>query len=390
MRLIVGSILLILNCVFANARQSNGYTIHAKINGLQDGEKVYMSVEAEDGKIWKKVDSALVKGQQFDIKGIVPDGPRFYSLQIEMSNKNKKDIVLFIDNNENINIDCQKNVNEIYRAGMGNYCQIDGSPSYNAWRLLEMAANSYRQNRGILQRQMSRIKDSIGFDFRQVDNWIQIDQALTKNLYDFFFSGDNRPDYEKAMPMIINERIFNGSNHAAICFEVYNKLNDKLKATMYGRKLKEKVALCVGQQFPAFNLATAEGKKIQSSEFFSGARMTIVHFWGFNSYKIDERQQELMEVYKKYHNKGLKIVGVSTDTSMRKWKLAISDLPWEQVSDLKGKNGVVGTVYHEAGNPPDNIATTNVLIDSEGKIIAWDIFGTEMLWYLAKTFDEKK
>ncbi len=80
---------------------------------------------------------------------------------------------------------------------------------------------------------------------------------------------------------------------------------------------------------------------------------------------------------------------LTAHTLLNKWKAGIlaNDLPWPQVSDLKGGNGVVGKVYHEYGDAR-NPNATNVLIDDRGKIVAWDIYGPELQWYLWKAFGE--
>ncbi len=49
------------------------------------------------------------------------------------------------------------------------------------------------------------------------------------------------------------------------------------------------------------------------------------------------------------------------------------------------KGRVVDSVYHEFSAHPDKLRNvTNVLIDANGKIIAWDPTGLELQWYLDK------
>jgi hypothetical protein len=105
---------------------------------------------------------------------------------------------------------------------------------------------------------------------------------------------------------------------------------------------------------------------------------------------VDEYHQELKNTYSKFKDKGLSIIGMYSDTSAKQWKIASADLPWENVSDLKGVNGIVENVYHEYGkliNQPIR-NTTNVLIDSEGKIVAWDPTGGLLRYYLEKYLEK--
>jgi len=89
-----------------------------------------------------------------------------------------------------------------------------------------------------------------------------------------------------------------------------------------------------------------------------------------------------LTLYEKYHKKGLEVIGLSADTDPRKWKIGMLDIPWLNVSDLKGDKGIVQQVYREFPNP-GQANTANILLDSEGRIIAWDANGLELQWYLS-------
>jgi peroxiredoxin len=183
--------------------------------------------------------------------------------------------------------------------------------------------------------------------------------------------------------------MFERSHRAFFWPLVYDSLSDHLKNSFPGKLLKEKILLSVGQPFPLFTLPGLDGKQLALKDVIAKSKLTIVQFYASNSVEVDHYQAELQHAYQVYHAKGLNIVGVCSDTSIRKWKIAAADLPWQQVSDLKGEEGVVGKVYHEYGfhgTPQPN--TTNVLIDANGKIVSWDANGAELLYYLWKTFGE--
>ncbi len=129
---------------------------------------------------------------------------------------------------------------------------------------------------------------------------------------------------------------------------------------------------------------------ISLKNILNSGKLIIVQFWASNSTQVDKYQGELLNIYNRYHNKGLNIVGISSDTVANKWKGAIvrNDLPWLQVSDLKGKNGVVHTIYKEFGVDARIPNTTNVVIDPDGKIVAWDISGPELEYLLYQKFDK--
>jgi len=80
-------------------------------------------------------------------------------------------------------------------------------------------------------------------------------------------------------------------------------------------------------------------------------KITLVHLWASNSYHIEDYRNELLTLYEKYHKKGLEVIGLSADTDPRKWKIGMLDIPWLNVSDLKGDKGIVQQVYREFPNP---------------------------------------
>ena len=74
----------------------------------------------------------------------------------------------------------------------------------------------------------------------------------------------------------------------------------------------------------------------------------------------------LVEIYNEYHDKGFEIEGVSMDRDRDSWLQAIEEdgLDWIQLSDLKYWDTDSRTLYNV------NYIPQNVLVDSEGRIIA--------------------
>ena len=86
--------------------------------------------------------------------------------------------------------------------------------------------------------------------------------------------------------------------------------------------------------------------------------------------------------YKKYHDKGFEIVGVSFDSKGDVWKKAVSELgmTWPQMSDLKGWESAGAKVYGITSIP------ASVLLDAEGKIIGMNLRGEALGEKLAEIY----
>ena len=86
--------------------------------------------------------------------------------------------------------------------------------------------------------------------------------------------------------------------------------------------------------------------------------------------------------YKKYHNKGFDIVGLSFDREKEAWVKAIKDwdMPWIHLSDLNYWQSVAAETY-SVNSIPDNL-----LIDPQGTIVARGLRGEALEARLSEIF----
>jgi peroxiredoxin len=379
-----------------SSQAQSGFVISGHLDGLKDGETVRLCNRYADWHIATMMDSCKVRHGKFRLKGgFVEDGPRVY--QILFHNHMVFDTVagkpeggllctLFIDNGDHVVIS-GGDINKFQRLDFWGEVTIEGSRSNQAklslWPILEDMSRCYQ----IINRRLKAIEDSVGFDRSLVQGQLEAKSLVDKGVREVLVN--NYPYYKPAIPLLlcaINQGVSDGDYHAAFVADLYDQLDDHLKSTFYGKQLKEYARLSVGQYFPDFNLPTPDGKMISLKTFISRNKISLVHFWASNSVDVRKYQHQLRVIYKMYHSKGLDIIGVSADSVAAAWKNMVQEeeYPWINVSDLKGnlKGGIVNDVYHEGGHSIPN--TTNVLLDDKGRIIAWDVDGVELQWYLWK------
>ncbi len=123
----------------------------------------------------------------------------------------------------------------------------------------------------------------------------------------------------------------------------------------------------IGRHYADFEMTTVDGGKAKLSDYVQRNKLTMIDVWV--GWVCEERQPEidiLKETYKKYHDKGLEIVGVSIDTDADKWRKAIADfdLHWPQLCDFAGSGGQIVTKYGLNSFP------YTYLIDQTGTVIA--------------------
>ncbi len=394
--IVANFLLMAIAPVCLNAQNKAGFSIDGSIEGLESGEKVILKMLNANGidegvfESMVSTDSAYAKDGKFHIEGHAPDGPRHYMMYFDRHTN--KAIELYIDNNEQVTIE-SGDMNKIQHGYIQHYVKINGSLANYGRMCLNPLLTVYGQSIGRLNRCIRILKDSVGFNGPVVESFIKARDEVNQALYYNILSGDADPEIEKAR-LILSFYLYLRSGHDSIWPGMYGRLSEDEKNTFYGKQLGEKVKLCVGQPFPEFTLPTADGRMISSKDVVAKSKITIVHFWAKNSVERKDCQNELLGLYKKYHSKGLNIIGFSTDKYKEEWLEALeeSKFPWENVGDQKGTKGIAKTVYHEYSTDFDRDLfvhnTTNVVIDGQGKILAWDVRGAELQYYLWKTLGE--
>lgn len=161
-----------------------------------------------------------------------------------------------------------------------------------------------------------------------------------------------------------------------------NTLKEEALNTYHYKHLREREALMtqlkVGAKAPNFTSKTLENKTFRLTDEVRKHDYTLLNFWASWSRKSREENPELVKIYNKYNKKGFEIVGVSLDEDNALWKKAVKEdkLSWTQVCDFKKWESSSAQTYMIKEVP------SNILIDREGKIIAFNLSTEELAMQL--------
>ncbi len=88
--------------------------------------------------------------------------------------------------------------------------------------------------------------------------------------------------------------------------------------------------------------------------------------------------------YEKFHPKGFEVVGVSFDQKKEAGVNAVQQMgmSWPQMSDLRGWECAASEVYGISSIP------SSVLVDPQGRIIAMDLRGYDLVKKLTEIYGE--
>ena len=140
----------------------------------------------------------------------------------------------------------------------------------------------------------------------------------------------------------------------------------------------------VGQPYTDMEMADPDGKMHKISELVGDGKYVLVDFWASWCAPCRAEMPHVLEAYNQFHTKGFEVVGISFDENKEAWVKAIDQLemPWLQISDLKGFNCAAASIY-QVDAIPDNI-----LIDPQGKIIDRGLRGKALLSRLQELIEE--
>lgn len=157
---------------------------------------------------------------------------------------------------------------------------------------------------------------------------------------------------------------------------LYKLLDRDIKKTAKGQSIKKMVdvykTVAIGKVPPDFAQSTPDGKNITLSSL--KGKYVLVDFWASWCGPCRRENPNIVQRYNEFKDKNFEIFGVSYDTKKDRWEKAIKDdgLLWQQVSDLQGWKNSTAALYGIKAIP------ANLLLDTDGKIIAKNLFGKKL------------
>ena len=343
---------------FASCQEKAGYTIKGTIEGVAEGDTVYLQ-NFVDGSL-VKMDSAVVKGGAFEFKG-TPDSVTVSRYVTYRKNGMRMTAMVFIEKGDitlNMGVEANKVAgtmcNDAYQQFMDKFVAINKEMSeiYQKSKTDTTLTDDQRKD---LEKQLAE-KDSLG----------------TEMVYNCINENINN---------LVGVQLLTSYANAFETAKV-KALLDKVPAAYSADKdivaLKEHIATIekteVGQKFIDFAMNTPEGKEVKLSDFISRNKYTLIDFWASWCGPCRAEMPNVVAAYNAFKAKGFGIVGVSLDNNAEAWKKAIKDLniTWAQMSDLKGWSCEGAKLYGVRAIP------ATVLVDQEGTIVARNLRGEEL------------
>ena len=345
------------------ACHSNTYKISGVAEGLQDGDTLFITNDLQSGI---PTDTLIVKNGKFELSG---ETDSTYLCMVYCDKRNELNAPFFIEPG-NISI----KLSETPGAS-----RVGGTKCNEQWQELNDSVMT-------IGKEINRIAEHIyGSTTDEMEQQKGMDQINKLNQR---FAALVVKTAEKNVNNEFGYFLLTYYPEEIIDNETRMKLIDKLPEEKQKRPaiqdmlstLKQVAESAEGMTIKDFTQPGIDGTPMSLITEVGKNKITIIDFWASWCGPCRQEMPFMLELYGKYKNKGLNIIGISLDEDSDAWKAATQQLniPWIQMSDLKGWENTIAKHFCVNSIPH------TIVVDQKGKILKRGLRGEKLEEFVDK------
>ncbi|TFF38487.1 TlpA disulfide reductase family protein [Mucilaginibacter psychrotolerans] len=166
--------------------------------------------------------------------------------------------------------------------------------------------------------------------------------------------------------------------------KMYDLLSPQIKSSSEGKRAADRLAIlrrsAIGEKMMDFTEKDSKGNPVSFSAF--KGKYVLVDFWASWCYPCREEIPNVIQAYNTFKDHNFTVVSISLDDDSKRWlnALSVHNMPWTQLSNLKGWDDELPVYYGIKGIP------STILVDPNGNIIAKDLRGITLNKKLKELF----
>ena len=365
------------------SKNENQFSISGVVTHAE-GDTIYLQ-ELLNSQI-KPIDKAKIdKKGEFEFKGQTSI-PTFYLLRL-----NSSLITLLVDSAEQVFVQADK-------ANFGREYIVSGSTGSEQVRMLDSKLQDTRSKLDSLKSLNNLHDGNPAYDAIR-PRWSDEYDSIVKDQIEFSTNFVRENPFSMASVLALYQKFDNNDPNfivrdlqvmktAASALNSFYPESEQVKA-LYNNTLqfvrREQAAKMKqfieeqGENSPDIVLPNPDGKEIALSSL--RGKVVLLQFWAAVDRGSRIQNPVLVELYKKYKNKGFEIYQVSIDDNRAEWVDAIDKdkLSWINVGDMEGS--VIATRNYNVQSVP-----YNYLLDKDGVIVAKNLQGPALDKAVGKLF----
>ena len=363
MKAFQASILFSAAVIALTACHSNAYKISGKVEGLKDGDTLYVTNDLQTGI---PTDTLIVKDGKFELSG---ETDSTYIAMIYSGARNELNAPFFVEPG-NITIKL------VETPGAS---RVGGTKCNEQWQELNDSVMS-------IGKEINRIAEHIyGNTVDEMEQQKGMEQIEKLNQR---FSAIVVKTAEKNIKNEFGYFLLTYYPEELIDNQTRMKLIDKLPDEKQKRpaiqemlvNLKQAAESAEGMTIKNFTQPGLDGTPLSLLGEVAKSKITVIDFWASWCGPCRQEMPFMLELYGKYKNKGLNIIGISLDEDSDAWKAATQQLniPWIQMSDLKGWENTIAKHFCVNSIPH------TIVVDQKGKILKRGLRGEKLEEFVDK------
>ena len=348
MKAFQASILFSAAVLALTACHSNTYKISGAVEGLNDGDTLFITNDLQTGI---PTDTLIVKDGKFELSG---ETDSTYLCMVYSEKRNELNAPFFIEPG-NISIKL------VETPGAS---RVGGTKCNEQWQELNDSVMT-------IGKEINRIAEHIyGNTVDEMEQQKGMEQIEKLNQR---FSAIVVKTTEKNIKNEFGYFLLTYYPEELIDNQTRMKLIDKLPDEKQKRpaiqemlaNLKQASESAEGMTIKDFTQPGLDGTPVSLLGEVSKSKITVIDFWASWCGPCRQEMPFMVELYDKYKDKGLGIIGISLDEDSDAWKAATQQLniPWVQMSDLKGWENVIAKHFYVTSIPH------TIVVDQQGKIL---------------------